>query len=224
MTMTYQFRIMVAVLMVGAATVVTSVASAQETAPETVQDPSYTVLNPAPAPAPQPAPVPAPQVQPQQPQPDPRAAIVQARLDEQQARIAERQRIREERLREKEETRRSGKPMIVSGASLLGAGYGASAIVGGMMLDGGSNDAAYMFIPLVGSPITLTRILSDSDYNGPTFMLSLAMLAPAICQVTGTALLATGLVKRSRYNKERSVAVTPIITPELSGLSVSATF
>ena len=224
--MTYQIRIIFAALMMGTVTAVASVAVAEDTAPDTApaaapETANYTVLNPEPAPAPQPA----PQAQPyRQQQPDPRTAIVQARLAERQARLAEREAIREERLRKKEEARKSGRPLIVSGAALLGAGYGASAIVGGMLLDAGADDAAYMFIPIVGSPIFLGRVLSDVEYDGPAVMLSLAMLAPAVAQVTGTALLATGLVKRSRYNKENAVAVSPFITPDISGLAVSATF
>ena len=227
--MTYQIRIMFASLMMVTFTTVAFVAVAEETAPdaapaaspETAQTPDYTILTPEPDPAPQQA----LQEQPnRQQQSDPRAAIAQARLAERQARLAEREAIREERLRKKEEARRSGRPLIISGATLLGAGYGASAIVGGMLLDAEADDAAYMFIPIVGSPIFLGSVLSDVDYDGPTFMLSLALITPAIAQVAGIALLATGLVKRSRYKKENAVAISPLIAPGISGFAVSAVF
>jgi hypothetical protein len=159
-------------------------------------------------------------------------AIEQARAAQIQARLAERQARNEERLRIKEESRRSGRPLILSGAITLGVGYAISAVVGGMLLDVGEEKAGYMFIPIVGNPIYLGFLLddlhndmNDSGDDAPEFMLSMALLTPALAQLTGAILLTFGLVKHSRYVKEkRNIALVPTMAPNAGGLSFSMTF
>ncbi len=114
--------------------------------------------------------------------------------------------------------------MIVSGAALLGAGYAVSAVVGGMLLDAETDHAGYMFIPVIGSPMVLSNILSKPDYGGPVFTLSVAMLAPAVAQFTGAALLTAGLVRKSRYQKESTLSLSPFLSRDTSGIAVSGVF
>lgn len=195
---------------------------------------------PAPAPAAQPAPVPAPAAQPQAVAPPPPAPP--SRYEAYEARLAYREAVRKERLQRKIEAKKRGRPLIMAGALSLGIGYMVSAVVASILvLDVDEPDAAFMYVPIVGNPIYFGRIIkeqrreeelygddpyyTDDDAN---FVLAMALFTPAIAQLTGTVLLSVGLAKRSRYKKEQAnkpqVSVTPIMTPQTQGLSLSMTF
>ncbi len=157
-------------------------------------------------------------------------------LMERERRLQERERIREERLEARRIAKLSGRPLIISGAIALGVGYIVSFTVGGVLaFDANEDGAAFMLIPFVGNPIYMAILLgeeadrrAEDEYYSerPMFFISLALLIPTIAQVTGLSLLIAGLVKRSRYKKQQTpaVSVAPFVSPDVRGLSLSMAF
>jgi hypothetical protein len=143
------------------------------------------------------------------------------------------------KLAARQEARASGRRFITSGAITLGVSYLVACTIGGILVSDANQDAgAYWFVPIVGSPIYLAWFLErerdrqardeyyDDTSDDPLFLISLSILLPAIAQTTGLTLLAVGLAKRSRYKKQkqRPMALAPIITPESKGFSFVVAF
>lgn len=199
--------------------------SSQAAAPSTVAPSAPTSAVPKPAPV-------------YGPQPQPPSVY-----ESYEARLAYREAVRKERLKRKIDARKRGRPFIMAGAVSLGVGYMVSAVVASVLvLDFDNNDAAFMYVPIVGNPIFFSRIIKEEEAEDRlygedefedvedegNFALAMALFTPAIAQLTGTVLLSFGLARRSRYKRESekgaAVSVAPIITRETRGLSLSMTF
>lgn len=166
---------------------------------------------------------------------DPTIRAQELRIAAYEERLQERERIRAERLKQREISRLSGRRFLISGGIMLGAGYLASTIIGGVMIDFDVEGAGYPFIPIVGNPIFVAKWLhrerqddpeDEYDDDEPLFMASFMLLLPAIVQTVGAALLITGIVKRARFNKSKreGLIVTPTAMRNGGGLTLSMQF
>ncbi len=163
---------------------------------------------------------------------DPAVRARELRMAAYEERLQERNRIQKERLRRRELSRLSGRRFLITGGIMLGAGYLASALIGGIMIDLDVEGAGYPFIPIVGNPIYVAQWVQrerDNEYyddDEPLFMASFMLMLPAIVQTVGAALLITGIVKRARYNKAKreGLIVLPTATRNGGGLTLSLQF
>ncbi|MCP4600729.1 MAG: hypothetical protein GY847_09385 [Proteobacteria bacterium] len=120
-----------------------------------------------------------------------------------------------------------GRGLRIAGASVLGAGYGASLIMGLFMIDLSESDGAYYCIPLVGGYIMGGKVAGDVGDEGEVSIFMLASF-PSIVQTAGLFVLIAGIIKGKRWkNKHPNATIAsfvPVGPNGTPGLSVSGHF